>query len=129
MKKVFAGDNLKPVKERQIIEKTCFEILQSVFSDSIYGITDIPNKRSVLGILTVDSATSSTIQYFQTLERLFLPRMKGECKLSAVDKLISYITTLTPEQVDKVVSQLPQVISAIAEQASLDLQKESLRNQ
>ena len=50
-------------------------------------------------------------------------------RMSAVNKLISYIRTLTPEQVEKAVSQLPQVISTIAEQAPLDPRKESLQNQ
>lgn len=33
--------------------------------------------------------------------------------MSAVDQLVSYILSLTPEQVEKAVSRLPQVISAI----------------
>lgn len=51
--------------------------------------------------------------------------MKGECKLSAVDTLISYIRTLTPEQVNEAVSQFPRLISALAEQAPPVPQKET----
>lgn len=47
--------------------------------------------------------------------------------MSAVDNLISYIKNLTPDQVDKAVSLLPRVISAISEQAQPDPQKETLQ--
>ena len=49
--------------------------------------------------------------------------------MSAVDNLISYIKNLTPEQVDKAVSLLPQVISAIAEQVPPDPRREIVQTQ
>ena len=68
--------------------------------------------------ITVASAGCYTIQYFQNIteERVFLPRMKGECKMTPKEELLSYISNLTPEQVDKIINQLPQLISAIGAQ-------------
>ncbi len=44
-----------------------------------------------------------------------IPLRKENKKMSAVDKLISYIMTLTPEQVDKVVNQLPRLSALLGE--------------
>lgn len=49
--------------------------------------------------------------------------------MTAVENLISYIKNLTPDQVEKAVSLLPQVISTIAEQAPPDPQTETLQTQ
>ena len=38
-----------------------------------------------------------------------LPRRKENHQMSKVDQLISYILTLTPEQADKLVSQIPRL--------------------
>ena len=48
--------------------------------------------------------------------------------MSAVNQFIAYIKNLTPEQADKAVSLLPQVISAIAERPQLHPQKETSQN-
>ncbi len=45
---------------------------------------------------------------FAPLERSFA--------MSAVDKLISYISTLTPEQIEKLVNQLPRLTALLSEQ-------------
>lgn len=37
--------------------------------------------------------------------------------MSATDKLMAYINNLTPEQVDKIMNQLPRLISLIEESA------------
>lgn len=50
--------------------------------------------------------------------------LEGECILTAVDNLVSYINTLTPEQIEKAITQLPQLLSAIAEQVQPAPQKE-----
>lgn len=42
---------------------------------------------------------------------------EGKMKMSAVDQLIKYIMELTPEQVDKIISQLPR-LSALLEESS-----------
>jgi predicted RNA-binding protein associated with RNAse of E/G family len=44
--------------------------------------------------------------------------------MTAIDELVAYIGSLTPEQLEKAISFLPQVISAIAEQERPDRQKE-----
>ena len=49
--------------------------------------------------------------------------------MSAVENLVSYIKNLTPEQVEKAVILLPQVISAIAAQVPPDPQKEIVQTQ
>ena len=46
----------------------------------------------------------------------FVPApVKGESRMSAKNELLSYISTLTPEQVDKIVSQLPRLTSLLEE--------------
>ena len=45
--------------------------------------------------------------------------MKGELRMTAKEELLAYISNLTPEQVEKVINQLPQLISAIEAQEPL----------
>lgn len=40
---------------------------------------------------------------------------KGEIRMSDTEKLMNYILSLTPEQVDKVVSQLPRLTELLEE--------------
>ena len=49
--------------------------------------------------------------------------------MSNIDQLISYILTLTPEQVEKAISLLPQVTEALAEQQQPAPQLENVQNQ
>ena len=49
--------------------------------------------------------------------------------MSKIDQLISYILTLTPEQVDKVVSQIPRLTELLAESSQPCLQEQSSQNQ
>ena len=72
-----------------------------------------------LETITVDSACCYIIQYFLKSERLFPAPEKGECRMSAKDELLSYISTLTPEQVDKILSQLPRLTSLLEESSPL----------
>ena len=53
------------------------------------------------------------------------PQRKGDAKMSAVDTLVKYILTLTPEQVDKVVSQLPRLTGLLSESSQPCLQEPS----
>ena len=41
------------------------------------------------------------------------------------NKLLTYISTLTPEQIDKLVNRLPQLISLLSEQGQPCLQEQS----
>ena len=75
-----------------------------------------------LEILTVDLWKCNTLQYFQAIqtEQMFAAILKGApSTMSAVDQLVSYIRTLSPEQVSKAVSQIPQWIAAVSEQEQL----------
>ena len=54
---------------------------------------------------------------------------KESAKMSAVDKLVSYILELTPEQVDKVVSQLPRLTELLSGSSQPCLQEQSLQKQ
>ena len=53
------------------------------------------------------------------LFRTFVPNgcapVKGEIRMSDTDKLMAYILTLTPEQVDKVVSQIQRLTELLSE--------------
>ena len=44
-------------------------------------------------------------------------RLKGACFTMKENKLLSYISTLTPSQIEKLVNQLPQLYASISEQA------------
>ena len=41
------------------------------------------------------------------------------------NKLLAYISTLTPEQIDKLVNHLPQLISLLSEEGQPCLQEQS----
>lgn len=50
------------------------------------------------------------------MEHVFYAQSKGvRKKMTNVDQLISYILTLSPEQIEKAINLLPQVTEAIAE--------------
>lgn len=48
-------------------------------------------------------------------ERMFAS-LKGACIKMKENKLLSYISMLTPEQIEKLVNQLPQLIALLSEQ-------------
>ena len=50
-------------------------------------------------------------------------------EMTNVDQLISYILTLTPEQVEKAISLLPRVTEAIAELTQPAPQSENVQTQ
>ena len=54
--------------------------------------------------------------------------MKGLTPMKE-NKLLTYISTLTPEQIDKLVNCLPQLISLLSEEGQPYLQEQSLQNQ
>ena len=51
----------------------------------------------------------------------FAPGRKEKIRMSDTDKLISYILSLTPEQVDKVVSQIPRLTELLSKSLQLSL--------
>ena len=55
---------------------------------------------------------------------MFAPA-KGEIRMSDTDKLINYILTLTPEQVEKVVNQIPRLTELLSESSQPCLQERS----
>ena len=59
---------------------------------------------------------------------MFAP-VKGESPMTAVNNLISYISNLTPEQVEKVFNHLPQLISLLEEASQPCPLEQSLQNQ
>ena len=65
------------------------------------------------------------------LFRTFVPNgcapAKGEIRMSDTDKLMAYILTLTPEQVNKAVTLLPWLTEAIAGQNQPFLLEQSLQ--
>ena len=63
---------------------------------------------------------------FLILEHSFV-NVKGRCRMGAVEELINYIKSLTPEQTNKAVNLLPQVISTLSERVPPDLQTETLQ--
>ena len=48
---------------------------------------------------------------------LTFARLKGACLIMKENKLLSYIAMLTPEQIQKLVNQLPLLTSLLSEQA------------
>ena len=54
--------------------------------------------------------------------------MKGDTPMKE-NKLLTYISTLTPEQIDKLVNRLPQLYASISKQAPPYLQEQSLQTQ
>ena len=56
-------------------------------------------------------------------------RLKGACLTMKENKLLSYIAMLTPEQIEKLVNQLPRLTSLLSEQAPLCHQEPSSQNQ
>ena len=49
--------------------------------------------------------------------------------MSAKEELLSYISTLTPEQVDKVISQIPQLTELLSESLPPCHREQILQNQ
>lgn len=61
---------------------------------------------------------------------MFATKIEGSTQdMTNVDKLITYILTLTPEQADKVIRQLPRLTELLAESLQPCLQEQSLRTQ
>jgi len=61
---------------------------------------------------------------------MFATKIEGSTQdMTNVDKLITYILTLTPEQADKVIRQLPLLTELLAESLQPCLQEQSLRTQ
>ena len=58
-----------------------------------------------------------------------MPRVKGEMYMTAKEELLHYITTLTPEQVKKVVSQLPRLTLLLEEPLPPCPREQTLQNQ
>ena len=54
--------------------------------------------------------------------------MKGRDTMKE-NKLLTYISTLTPEQIDKLVNHLPQLISLLSEEGQPSLRGQSLQTQ
>ena len=70
--------------------------------------------------------------YCRIVFRTFVPifaQAKGEARMTAVDQLIKYILTLTPEQVDKVVNQIPRLIELLSESSQPCPPEQSAQNQ
>ena len=64
----------------------------------------------------------SNLRLYNVFRIIFLantgsPLLKGEHTMSAVDKLISYVSSLSPEQIEKIVNQIPRLTSLLSEQA------------
>ena len=49
--------------------------------------------------------------------------------MSAVETLIDYIKTLTPEQVDRIIHQMPRLIASVEEPLQPGPPKDLLQNQ
>jgi hypothetical protein len=60
---------------------------------------------------------------FGTFFRTYVAPAKGEIRMSDTEKLMAYILTLTPEQVEKVVSQLPLLTALLSKSAQPSLQE------
>lgn len=56
-------------------------------------------------------------------------RLKGACIKMKENQLLTYISSLTPEQIEKLVNQLPRLTSLLSEQAPLCHQEQSSQNQ
>ena len=69
------------------------------------------------------------IMIFSDIRTNVCPGEKEKCRMSAKEELLSYITSLTPEQVDKAVSQLPRLISILEESYQPCLREQFLQNQ
>lgn len=67
--------------------------------------------------LSIALCSCHIIHYFQNfgMERTFHSLRKESAKMSAVDQLVTYIRNLTPEQMNKVVNQIPRLISVFGE--------------
>jgi len=83
-----------------------------------------------LGILTVDLWICRTLQYFQAIGTYVChDTERSASTMSAVDQLISYIKSLSPEQARKAVSHLPQLTAILEGQEQSCLEILSERNQ
>ena len=63
------------------------------------------------------------------IERVFLPRKKGEFIMPAVDQLVTYIKTLTPEQLQKIRNHFRQISEEFEKQAGHPLPTGSSQDQ
>ena len=53
-----------------------------------------------------------------------LQRLEGERRImSTIEKLVDYIKTLTPEQAEKIIRQMPRLIASVEEPSLPDLPK------
>ena len=77
--------------------------------------------------LSIAFSSCHIIHYFQNIgsERVFRSLRKESANMSAVDQLVTYIRNLTPEQMNKVVNQLPRLISVFGEPKPPVLLKEN----
>ena len=56
-------------------------------------------------------------------------RLKGACIKMKENQLLTYISSLTPEQIEKLVNQLPRLTSLLSEQAPLCPPGQTSQNQ
>ena len=74
----------------------------------------------IMDTLSIALSSCHIIHYFQNIgsEHMFQPIRKESINMSAVDKLVSYILKLTPEQAEKLVCHLPELVTSLGEPAN-----------